>query len=86
MNLAKVIKQIKSDITTLERKRDSEVEEIILKYNVKIEDLNTALKINMEMNTACLECDGRGIVAFCDASGNTERDTCEKCNGSGLSK
>ena len=83
MNLVKVIQQINSDIKELKSKKEKEINKITKQYDEKINNLKTALKINMELNTTCLECEGRGTVSFCDASGNTDRERCNICLGSG---
>ncbi len=84
MNLVKVIEQIQSDISDFKGRRNREIEQIHKKYNKKIEELEVALKVNMDMNTTCLECRGRGSVAFASASGNTEREECRVCKGTGV--
>ena len=83
MNLVKVIQQINSDIKELKSKKEKEINKIAKQYDEEINDLKTALKVNMELNTTCLKCKGRGTVSFCDASGNTERERCNVCLGCG---
>lgn len=84
MNLVKVIKQIKSDIRQLEIEKNKELEKISIKYDVKIKDLIIALQVNKELNTVCLECDGRGRVSFTDGAGDTDYDVCKVCKGKGV--
>ncbi len=84
MDLIKVIEQIKNDIHKLEREREDELQKIKVKYDNKINNLKTALQVNMELNTVCLKCRGRGTTSFLDAAGDTDYDTCEKCKGTKL--
>ncbi len=84
MNLIKVIEQIKSDINKLESQKERQIENINKEFNKKINDLETALQINMELNTTCLECEGRGRISFLDAAGDTDYEVCSRCNGKGL--
>jgi DnaJ-class molecular chaperone len=83
MDLIKVLDQIKSDIHKLEREYEDESTKLKVKYDTKIKDLKTALQVNMELNTTCLECKGRGSVAVLDAAGDTEHEICSRCNGTG---
>lgn len=83
MDLVKVIRQIESDIQRLENKHEEEIKKTNARYETKISELKTALNVNMNMNTTCLSCEGRGRIASADAAGQTERNTCEACGGSG---
>lgn len=84
MNLTKVIEQIQNDIHKLKREQEDEIKKITNKYSTKIKELEIALQVNMELNTTCLKCKGKGIVSFLDGAGDTDYETCNKCNGSGL--
>ena len=72
------------DIHKFEREREDEIRKITIKYDNKIKDLKIALQVNMELNTVCLECKGRGRISFLDAAGDTDYETCPKCRGSRL--
>lgn len=84
INLIKVINLLENSIRDLKIEKNNQIREINNRYDIKIKELETALSVNLEMNTACLECGGRGVISFASASGNTERETCKKCGGSGV--
>ena len=83
MDLTDVIRQLESKKRTLEQNKKKEIEKINDKYNQKIDELEMDLKVNKEMNTVCLRCDGRGQEKYTDAAGDTDRKRCEKCGGTG---
>ena len=87
MNLIDVINDIKKDISKLERKRDEELNRISEKYDKKINDLKVALDVNINMNTYCLRCDGRGFYMQLDCAGiESNQEKCDYCNGTGRQK
>ena len=83
MDLTDVIRQLESKKRTLEQNKKKEIEKINDKYNQKIDELEMALKVNKEMNTVCLRCNGRGQERYTDAAGDTDSKRCEKCGGTG---
>ncbi len=85
MNLVKVIKQIESDINQLTAKKDEKIKKIEDEYNEAKYKLETALKVNKEMNTVCLECEGKGRVGADESFYGERREmvTCSRCNGTG---
>ncbi len=52
--------------------------------------MEIALKVNKDMNTTCLKCEGTGKIKVYDMNLNTYDNnrgswkTCDKCKGSGL--
>ena len=85
MNLIKVIRQIESEINQLTANKDEKIKKIEDEYNKKKYKLKTALKVNKEMNTVCLECEGKGRVGADESFYGERREmvVCKRCNGTG---
>lgn len=87
MNLIKVLVEIKSEISRLQKEKEDKIKEIENTYSKKISDLVVAFNVNKEMNTACLRCEGTGKIEEGDNCGYESRIhkiTCPDCNGTGL--
>jgi|LSQX01.3.fsa_nt_gb superfamily II helicase len=84
MNLVKVINLIKADINKLENERKKQIEIINKQFDEKIEKLTIALQVNMDLNTICIKCEGKGRISYLDAAGDTDHKVCDRCNGTKL--
>lgn len=86
MNLIKVLKEIKQQMLEEYAKYEVKKKELEFEYNQRMEDLQTAYNVNLELNTACLNCDGTGKEDEDDGCGYESRVhkvTCHVCNGTG---
>lgn len=87
MNLVNVLNEIKKQMDSAESQYIKDRKALEDTYKKKIEELQTAYKINEEMNTACLNCDGTGKEVYydeCDYESRSHRRTCSVCNGTGI--
>jgi len=83
INLLEVINQLQSKINNLESKKIVEIKKIEQSYEEEIKKYKQALEVNIELNEACLYCEGTGRVYCDDGYQSNSRETCKKCNGSG---
>lgn len=73
------------EIQKLQDEKESKIKNIEMKYNNLIEEYESAIKVNLQLNEACFNCYGKGWYDLPDSSGNNDRNrqTCEKCKGTG---
>ena len=84
VDLVDVLYQLDRKLSELEKEREEKIKSINKVYNIKIEEYKSALRVNKEMNTVCLQCRGRKEVSYIDAAGDTDWDICKRCSGTGL--
>lgn len=85
MTLIEIIKKINTGIKELEDKEKNEIQKIKKTYSEKIFQLKIALETIKEMNTVCLECEGKGSIGADESFYGERREqiTCKRCNGTG---
>jgi DnaJ-class molecular chaperone len=89
MNLINVLNQIKQSIFDLKEERKYKIEQIEKDFEKRYQELQTTYKVNLDMNTACLDCEGTGKVDEwdgCDYESRSHKMTCPECNGTGIIK
>lgn len=86
MNLINVLKEIRRQILSENQRYETEKKKLEIEHNKIITDLETAYRVNSELNTTCLICEGKGIVEVPNdstADSHYHTETCPACNGSG---
>jgi len=83
INLLEVIRQLQFKINKLEKDKTTEIKKIEQSYETEINKYKQAIEVNMELNEACLHCEGTGRVYCDDGYQSNSRENCNKCNGSG---
>jgi vacuolar-type H+-ATPase subunit I/STV1 len=86
INLVEVLKQLQSKINKLQNDKIAEIKKVEQSYETEINKYKQALEINMELNEACLHCEGTGRVYCDDGYQSNSRENCKECNGSGKNK
>jgi uncharacterized Fe-S center protein len=88
MNLTMVLKEIRKKQQNFQEERDNKIKEITKLYNNKIMELETAYKVNYDMNTGCLQCDGQGRYNVGDGGyeSRSHKERCLICDGTGFKK
>lgn len=87
INLIKVIHQIQSDIDKAKDIKKEKIKQIEEDCENLVAKLEIALKVNKDMNTTCLKCEGTGKIRVYEGDSYENRGswkTCDKCKGSGL--
>ena len=87
MNLISVLNEIKKQ--ALEEKATYEVnkKQLEQEHEERLKELQSAYNVNLELNTACLNCEGTGKEDYSDGGGygsRVHKTTCNKCNGTGV--
>ena len=82
MDLTSVIREIHMSTKKSECNRRQAIEDINKTYDKRKAELDNAMKVNLEMNTVCLDCEGSKMMDV----GSYDRmwDTCKRCSGTGL--
>ena len=82
MNLIEVIETLQAQAKEIVAEYEEKSKELTNYYQRRLDEINIALKVNMELNTVCLNCKGSGIIeeTFEDEVYQTK---CPDCDGTG---
>lgn len=89
MNLLNVLRAIKGDIERLSQEKKEKIAKIEQDYNEMHQKLTTAYEVNYQMNTTCLQCEGKtyvleGFSGYESRSSDLDKVTCKRCRGTGI--
>ncbi len=87
MNNIPAIRAIEKEIDKTKDEFKNKTNALGMEYSQRLKDLNVALEVNLQINDACLTCDGKGTIEVpLDTTPDSAWETknCPDCNGTGI--
>ena len=84
MNLLNAIDMLNQKAEDIIKEYEIESKKLKEFYQTKLDDIYTAIRVNSELNTACVKCRGTGKLDLINEDGMACTADCDECGGSGI--